>query len=103
MDKDAGKNEKLESMENVYQKLLERGFHAAIDEDNSFISVKTSEYTVCGDDDLITLKRNNSLFETSTHVLCSDEDELYNKIYEIFISYLEHPERFTFQKILSYF
>ena len=103
MDKDAGKNEKLESMENVYQKLLERGFHAEIDDDNSFISVKTSEYTVCGDDDLITLKRNNSLFETSTHVLCSDEDELYNKIYEIFISYLEHPERFTFQKILSYF
>lgn len=103
MNKGAGKNEKLESMENVYQKLLERGFHAAIDEDNSFISVKTSEYTVCGDDDLITLKRNNSLFETSTHVLCSDEDELYNKIYEIFISYLEHPERFTFQKILSYF
>ena len=98
MNKGVDKNEKIESMENVYQKLLEQGFYATIDDNNSFISVKTSSYTVCGDDDLITLKRNNSLVETSTHVLCSNEDELYNKIYEIFISYLKQPERFISQK-----
>lgn len=98
MNKGVDKNEKIESMENVYQKLLEQGFYATIDDNNSFISVKTSNYTVCGDDDLITLKRNNSLVETSTHVLCSNEDELYNKIYEIFISYLKQPERFISQK-----
>lgn len=99
MNKGVDKNEKIESMEKVYQKLLEQGFYATIDDNNSFISVKTSNYTVCGDDDLITLKRNNSLIETSTHVLCSNEDELYNKIYEIFISYLKQPEQFISQKI----
>ncbi len=102
MNKGVDKNEKIESMENVYQKLLEQGFYATIDDNNSFISVKTGNYTVCGDDDLITLKRNNSLVETSTHVLCSNEDELYNKIYEIFISYLKHPEQFISQKNLIY-
>lgn len=94
MSEDVYLKEKIGSMENVYQKLLKQGFCATINDNNDFITVKTQNYTVCGDDDLITLKWNEHLNETSTHVICDNEDELYNKIYEIFMLYLNKPEQF---------
>lgn len=99
MKKDVCKVEKITSMKNVYQKLLEQGYYVTIDDDNSFITVITDNYTVCGDDDLITLIYNNRLREISSHVSCDEEDELYNKVYETFLYYLEHPKRFTSKKL----
>lgn len=84
MKKDVCKVEKITSMKNVYQKLLEQGYYVTIDDDNSFITVITDNYTVCGDDDLITLIYNNRLREISSHVSCDEEDELYNKVYKLF-------------------
>lgn len=82
------KAEKMTSMEDVYRKLLEQGFHVSI-EDNSFVKVVTENYTIYGDDEMISLKNNKTKFETHCHPLS------YDNVYETFMSYIENPKQFT--------
>ncbi|MFR2822449.1 MAG: hypothetical protein ACLTBQ_07475 [Thomasclavelia sp.] len=65
-------NLKITSMKDINELFLEQGYNVTINHDNSFISVIEKDFTVCGDDDLVTLKGKKDLFTTSSHVISDD-------------------------------
>ena len=84
-------NLKITSMKDVYELLLEQGYTVTIDHDHSFISVTEKGFTVCGDDDLVTLTGKKNLFTTSSHVI-SDDLHVYEEVYQLFKYYIENAD-----------
>lgn len=91
---------KIASMKDVYKLLLEEGYNVTIDDKDSFITVVQEDFVVCGDDDLITLQGKNDFFTTSSHVI-SDDDHVYEKVYQFFKDYLDHAKQYTSKKLLN--
>lgn len=93
-------NIKITSMKDVYELLLEQGYNVSINHDYSFISVVEEDFIVCGDDDLVTLQGKKDLFSTSSHVI-SDDQHVYEKVYEIFKHYIEYADQYISKKIFN--
>lgn len=91
---------KIVSMKDVYKLLLEEGYNVTIDDKDSFITVVQEGFVVCGDDDLITLQGKNNFFTTSSHVI-SDDDHVYEKVYQLFKDYLDHATQYTSKKLFN--
>lgn len=93
-------NSKITSMKDVYELLLGQGYNVTIDNANSFISVVEEDFTVSGDDELITLYGKRNLFTTSSHVM-SDDMHVYEEVYKIFKHYIENADQYISKKIFN--
>ncbi len=93
-------NLKITSMKDINELFLEQGYNVTINHDNSFISVIEKDFTVCGDDDLVTLKGKKDLFTTSSHVI-SDDLYVYEEVYKLFKYYIENADQYISKKIFN--
>lgn len=93
-------NLKITSMKDIYELFLGQGYNVTINHDNSFISVIEKDFTVCGDDDLVTLKGKKDLFTTSSHVI-SDDLYVYEEVYKLFKYYIENADQYISKKIFN--
>lgn len=93
-------NLKITSMKDINELFLEQGYNVTINHDNSFISVIEKDFTVCGDDDLVTLKGKKDLFTTSSHVI-SDDLHVYEEVYKLFKYYIENADQYISKKIFN--
>ena len=93
-------NLKITSMKDINELFLEQGYNITINHDNSFISVIEKDFTVCGDDDLVTLKGKKDLFTTSSHVI-SDDLYVYEEVYKLFKYYIENADQYISKKIFN--